>query len=148
MKRIAKFLPFIALMALLLFGFPHVHAQNGTPHGILTYWSAPSPVGGTGTIQGYYEFRCPGTCTASSTGWVAVSAILPPTSSGCTVPSGSANCYLDPSSGLSNSTTYSYAVLTVDSSGSESAYGNTFSVSVTTFPTNPNPPTGCGGKVQ
>jgi DNA-binding CsgD family transcriptional regulator len=125
---------FTVLVLLLVFG--GVLAQ--TPHGIKTVWVAPSPVGGSGTIQGYYLFRCTGTCVAGAGTWTSVDGLLPATPAS----------YLDPSSGLSNSTTYSYAVLTVDSNGSQSAYSNISTVAVTTFPTSPNPPTGCNSTVQ
>lgn len=125
---------FIALLAVLV--LPS-RAQNGTPHGIKVTWNAPSPVGGSGVIQGYTLFRCVGTCTLTST-WVAVGPILPATPTS----------YLDPASGLSNNTTYSYAVLTVDSAGSQSAFSNVAPISVVTFPTNPGGPTGCSASVQ
>lgn len=112
-------------------------AQNGSPHGIATTWSAPSPVGGSGTIQGYQVFRCNGTCTVSSSGWVAVSGVQAGTS------------FLDPASGLNVNTTYSYAVLTVDSLGNESAFSNVSTVAVgASFPSNPNAPVNNGSKVQ
>jgi len=113
-------------------------AQNGTPHGIKTSWTAPSPVGGGGIIQGYYLFRCTGTCTLTST-WTAVGALLPPTPTS----------YLDPASGLSVNTTYSYAAVTVDSNGNQSGFSPIATVAVgASFPPNPNPPSGCSSTVQ
>lgn len=131
MKRKLLFLALLAALVVPSYG------QNGTPHGIKVVWNAPAPVGGSGTIQGYFLFRCVGTCAATST-WVSVGAILPPTQTN----------FLDPAAGLTNNTTYSYAVLTVDSGGSQSAYSNIAPVSVVTFPTNPGAPTGCSASVQ
>jgi hypothetical protein len=129
-------LTLLVLTLLLAVGF--APAQTGTPHGILVTWNAPSPVGGSGTIQGYYLFRCAGvTVTASCA--TSVGALLPavPTS------------YLDPASGLSTNTTYSYVAVTVDSNGNQSAYsGMTSTVVGNSFPSNPNPPGGCNSKVQ
>ena len=127
---------FISLLAVLVLP---VFGQTGSPHGIAVSWTAPSPVGGSGTIQGYFLFRCVGTCAVTSTSWISVGAMLPATSTN----------YLDPASGLNTSTTYSYAVLTVDSNGNQSGFSNISPVSVgASFPTNPGPPTGCQSKVQ
>jgi hypothetical protein len=146
MKRFFNFTILIAV-CLAVFGL-RVRAQSGTAHGIATSWAAPNPVGGSGTIQGYYLFRCVGTCTTGSM-WTAVDGLIAPTASAnCTVPLGSSACYLDPAAGLNANTTYSYAVETVDSNGNVAAYSNISTVAVTTFPINPNPPTGCFSKVQ
>ena len=131
-------LSLFCLALLAVASFP----QAGTPHGIDTVWSAPTPVGGSGVIQGYFLFRCVGdstVCTATSTNWTAVGAMLPATPT----------AYHDPASGLNTNTTYSYAVLTVDSNGNQSAYSNLASAAVgASFPTNPGPPTGCKSKVN
>jgi len=133
MKRFSKVILFTFAALIIITG---TWAQ--TSHGILLKWTAPSPVGGSGTIQGYYLFRCPGTCVAGTGSWTSVDGLLPATPTQ----------YLDPASGLANNTTYSYGAVTVDSAGSQSAYSNIATVSVTTFPTNPNPPSGCTAAVQ
>ena len=126
----------LAFLILALSVFP----QTGTPHGVNLTWAAPSPVGGSGTIQGYIPFRCPGSCTASSSGWIALtSGVVTGTT------------YLDSATGTGApqpNTTYSYAVLTVDSNGNQSAFSTVALVPIGSFPTNPNPPSGCSGKVQ
>lgn len=147
MRHFGKFT--LALFTLfLLLGFPpRLHAQNGnpsgTPHGIFTKWNAPSPVGGSGTIQGYYLFRCIGTlssCTLTSGTWVSVGSLLPATPTN----------YLDPASGLAVSTSYVYAVATVDSAGNQSSWNLAAAPAVvgSSFPSNPNPPGGCNSTVQ
>jgi hypothetical protein len=136
-----KFL-FLLLLLAIVFGPVVVQAQQGTPHGITVAITPPSPIGGSGTIQGYYLFRCPGTCTVSNaTGWVAVGALIPAASQTA------ATSYLDPSAGLSTNTTWQYVAETVDSNGNFSAYSALTSAVVTTFPANPNSPS-CNSKVQ
>src|SRR6266851_4909090 len=114
------------LLALLLAA--GADSQNGSPHGILTTWIPPSPVGGSGVIQGYNLFRCVGSCTLTSTGWVSVTGLIPATQTS----------FLDPAAGLNVNTTYSYAVGTVDSNGNQSGW-DIATVSVgASFPQNPN----------
>lgn len=121
---------FFALLAALVLP-SRVPAQSGTPHGNFGKWNAS-----TSTVQGYQVFRCLGTCTLTSTGWTAVSAVIPGLS------------FLDPAAGLTINTTYSYAVLAIDANGNQSSFSNISTVSVLTFPTNPGAPTGCSFAVQ
>ena len=132
----------LALLVLLIAIGP-AFSQSGTAHGILITITPPSPIGGSGVIQGYYLFRCPNTCSASSsTGWVSVGALIPAASQG------GVTTYLDPAAGLSANTTYQYEAVTVDSNGDQSAYMPTpFVIAVTAIPTNPGSPS-CSGKVQ
>lgn len=104
------------------------HAQNGTQHNTVSTWTAPSPVGGSGTIMGYNLYRCSGTCTLT-TGTFARqnSAVLPATPDSFT------------DNNVTPNTTYTYAATTVDSNGNESVFSNLFTVFV---PQNPNAPTG------
>jgi hypothetical protein len=123
----------LAIFALSLVFGPQLVAQNGTPHGVFLTWNASA-----GTVQGYYVFRCPGTCTTSSTGWKNITTGLVNDTS-----------YVDPAAGLTLSSTYSYAVLAVDLSGNQSSFSNISpAVIPASFPTNPAPPTGCNTKVQ
>ena len=143
MKSIFRILPLALAIVLLLFGFPpRLAAQTPTPtgtaHGNMVTWNAPSPAGGSGIIQGYYLFRCLGTCTLSST-WTNVGGLLTGTS------------YLDSNIGTNApqlNTTYSYAVLVVDSNGAQSGFSNIAGVTVgSAWLSNPNGATGCNAKV-
>jgi len=109
------------------------YGQAGTQHGMLEKWQAPSPVGGSGTLAGYNVYRCPGTCTNTSTGWAKINAALV-----------TAVTYLDPAAGLTLGNSYSYAVTTVDSVGSESAFSNIATGTAPSggFPTNPGTASG------
>jgi hypothetical protein len=125
------------LFVLLLAVSSPLLAQNGTPHGVSVTFSAPSPIGGSGTIAGYNIYQCLGTCTATST-WVKVDTSLDLTTA-----------YLVPLNGLTLGATYSYAATTVDSNGNESVFSNIATVTLpATAPTNPNAPTGAVAKVQ
>lgn len=129
------------------------HAQNGSSHGITAMWNAPSPVGGSGTIQGYFLFRCIGTatsCTLNGPGWISLGSMFPATifdGNSCT---GFTNCHLDPAAGLSTNTSYMYAVATVDSNGDQSSWDLTTTPAVVgnSFPQNPNAATGAKAVVQ
>ena len=131
MKRFFKLAP----MVFLLLFWP-VLAQ--TPHGVLVKITPPNPIGGSGTIQGYYLFRCAG---AGCTNYVSVGALIPATSQTA------ATNYLDPASGLSASTTYEYVAETVDSNGNYSGYSPQATAVVGSFPTNPGAPS-CSASVQ
>ena len=142
----------IALMCLMSFGL-RVRAQNGTLHGTVTAWKVPNPVGGSGTIQGYYVFRCVGTaatCTLTSGTWSSVGGLLSPVNAvNCTIPTGFTACYYDPAAGLSLSADYMYAVGTVDSNGNQSSWDLDAAPAVTgtSWPSNPNPASGCTSSV-
>ena len=125
----------LALLSVVLavaFATP-AYGQAGTQHGEKLTWQAPSPVGGSGTLAGYNAYRCPGTCTTSSTGWTKLTPSVVPTTT-----------YLDPAAGLTLGNTYSYAVTSVDSVGSESAFSNIVTVTAPSggFPTNPGTASG------
>src|SRR5271157_842332 len=112
MKR-SVYLAVIILACLASFGL-RIKAQTGTAHGNVSAWKDPSPVGGSGTIQGYYLLRCIGTvatCTATSGTWTSVGGLITKDSAtNCTLPSGYSACYLDPAAGLAVNTIYMYAV--------------------------------------
>lgn len=122
---------------LLAFLVLPVFGQTGTPHGVNVTFNAPSPVGGSGTIAGYFIFQCPGTCTISST-WTKVNSVLD-------ISTG----YLVPFTGLTAGSTYSYAAATVDSAGNQSSFSNIATITLpTTLPSNPGSPSGCSAVIQ
>jgi hypothetical protein len=123
----------IALLLILV--CPRVPAQSGTQHGVSVTFTAPTPVGGDGTLAGYNIYRCAGTCIASNGTWAKIDASLDLT-----------NGYLDQSA-LTTGSVYSYAVTAVDTNGNESSFSN---VAVNTYQpvVNPNPPSGCNAKNQ
>jgi hypothetical protein len=122
---------------LLLFLVLPAWPQTGTPHGINITFNAPSPVGGSGTVAGYFIYQCSGTCTFTSS-WTQVNSVLD-------ISTG----YLVPFTGLTPSATYSYAATTVDSAGNQSVFSNIATITLpATFPSNPGPPTGCAALVK
>ena len=74
-------------------------------HTVSLTWAAPSPVGGSGSIQGYNVYRNSGTGFAK----LNTSPVAATSYADATVVSGNA---------------YTYVVTTVDTSGTESAYSN------------------------
>ena len=134
-KFFARFL-FVALLLGVTFPTLFASAQTGTLHGVLVSWVAP-PAGSDPAV-GYFVYRCSGTCTTSSTGWVQID----------TVADLNVN-YVDAASGLAAGTTYSYAAVVVDSTGDQSAFSNIATVTTpSTWAVNPGSPTGCNAKVQ
>ena len=111
-------------LALLLCG-SLAHAQGvpaGTPHKVTLSWTAPSPVGGSGTLAGYNIYRTlssGGVYTLVNTATIATTSFTDTT--------------------VTPGTSYSYCATTVDSLNSESACGIPVAV---TIPTNPSAPTG------
>jgi hypothetical protein len=102
--------------------------QTGTPHGINVTATASTTSGVT-----YDLYRCSG---AGCSVFTQVTSAL------------AAPAYLDPSSSLAVSTSYSY-VMTAVKGANESAYSNVATVtSPATWPANPNPPTGCNAQIQ
>jgi fibronectin type 3 domain-containing protein len=98
---------------------------SGTPHSVALSWTAPSQVGGSGTVSGYNVYRAAGVASAAATlTFTKINAAL---NSGVT--------FTD--AGAAAGTTYSYCVTTVDSLGGESACSGVTSAAV---PTNPNAP--------
>ena len=115
----------------------YTHAQTATQHGILVKWNAVTTDANgnalaTGTVVTYDVWR--GTAAAGPFTQVNTIAV-------------SGTSYLDPSSGLSNSTTYFYEVTATDTGGQGNP-STAFQVAVTTFPVNPGVPTGVSATVQ
>ncbi len=97
----------------------------GTPHSVTLSWTAPSPVGGSGTASGYNIYRAAGAASAAAT--LTFTKINTALNSGVT--------FTD--AGVAAGATYSYCVTTVDSAGGESACSG---VTTANVPTNPNAP--------
>jgi fibronectin type 3 domain-containing protein len=114
---------FALVLAAAVLAIAGAHAQAapiGTAHSVTLTWTAPSPVGGSGTISGYNVYRSP----ASPTNYAKVNTAL---TTGLT--------YTDPS--VSAGTSYTYCVTTVDSLGEESVCSAPATANV---PSNPNAP--------
>jgi len=112
-----------ALFALAFLAAGSAHAQGapaGTGHSVTLTWTAPSPVGGSGTISGYNVYRSP----SSSTTFTKLITVL---NAGLT--------YTDLS--VSAGASYTYCVTTVDSLGEESVCSVPATANV---PSNPNAP--------
>jgi hypothetical protein len=114
---------FVAAAQLFAQGLP-----AGTPHSVTLGWTAPSPVGGTGTVSGYNIYRALGAPAPT----VAVSAL---TFTKINTALDALLTYTD--AGVAAGATYSYCVTTVDSQGGESACSGATTAVV---PTNPNAP--------
>ena len=99
---------------------------SGTPHSVTLAWTAPSPVGGSGTVSGYNIYRAAGVASAAAS-TLTFSKINTALNSGLT--------FTD--AGVAAGATYSYCVTTVDSLGGESACSAAAAANV---PTNPNAP--------
>jgi hypothetical protein len=117
------------LLAIGLFiAAANISAQGlpaGTPHSVTLTWTAPSPVGGSGTVGGYNIYRAAGAASVASTlTFAKINATL---NSGLT--------FTD--AGVAAGVTYSYCVSTVDTLGEESACSAAVAANV---PTNPNAP--------
>jgi fibronectin type 3 domain-containing protein len=97
----------------------------GTPHSVTLAWTAPSPVGGSGTVSGYNIYRAAGAASAAAT--LTFTKINTALNSGVT--------FID--AGVAAGAAYSYCVTTVDSAGGESACSG---VATANVPTNPNAP--------
>ena len=97
----------------------------GTPHSVTLSWTAPSPVGGSGTTSGYNIYRAAGLASAAAT--LTFTKINTALNSGVT--------FTD--AVVAAGATYSYCVTTVDSLGGESACSG---VTTANVPTNPNAP--------
>ena len=115
---------FGALCGLYLFGGGGtVSAQTppqGTAHSVTLGWTAPSPVGGSGTVAGYNLYKSIASAAYSKVNATPIAVLN----------------YTDTS--VSAGQALSYCASTIDSKGQESAC----SIAVTaTVPTNPNPPT-------
>jgi len=116
-----------------MFAAMQVGAQGlptGTAHSVTLAWTAPSPVGGSGTVSGYNIYRGPANTAVSVGGGTA------------TVTYAKVNTTL--AAGLTYTDTtvvagsvYSYCVTTVDTLGEESACS---AASAATVPSNPNAP--------
>ncbi len=93
----------------------------GTAHSVTLAWTAPSPVGGSGTISGYNIYRSP---TSAALSYTKLNTAL---NAGLT--------YTDAS--VSAGASYTYCVTTVDSLSEESACSAPATANV---PSNPNAP--------
>jgi hypothetical protein len=93
---------------------------GGTLHSVTLTWTAPSPVGGSGTVSGYNVYRSPGNTSV----YVKVNTAL---NAGVT--------YTDTT--VAAGVSYSYCVTTVDSLSEESACSAPATANV---PSNPNAP--------
>jgi fibronectin type 3 domain-containing protein len=124
MKRMRKLFLGFGFFIALLFAGNTAAAQGvptGTPHQATITWTAPSPVGGSGTVSGYNIYRSPSTGTANYVK-LNTTPIVGLTSTDTTVTAG---------------TSYNYCVSTVDSLSEESACSTPV---LATIPTNPNAP--------
>jgi hypothetical protein len=112
---------FIAATQIFAQGLP-----AGTPHSVTLSWTAPSPVGGSGTVSGYNVYRALGVAGAavSTLAFTKINTALD-----------ALLTYTD--GGVAAGATYSYCVTTVDSQGGESACSGAATAVV---PTNPNAP--------
>ena len=98
----------------------------GTVHSVTLAWTAPSPVGGSGTVGGYNVYRAPAN-TGTTGGTITYAKVNTALATGLT--------YTDTS--VAAGSVYSYCVTTVDSLGEESACS---AASAATVPSNPNAP--------
>src|SRR5271165_5112845 len=99
---------------------------GGTAHTVTLAWTAPSPVGGSGTVGGYNVYRAPAN-TGATGGTATYAKVNTALATGLT--------YTDTS--VAEGSSYSYCVTTVDSLGEESACS---AASAATVPSNPNAP--------
>jgi hypothetical protein len=111
----------------------------GTPHSVALSWTAPSPVGGSGTVSGYNIYRALGAASTNSGG---NSGGASGGAGGSTLTYSRVNTALNAGltftdAGVAAGATYSYCVTTVDSLGGESACSG---VTTANVPTNPNAP--------
>lgn len=114
---------FALLLALVFLAVGSARAQGapgGTAHSVTLAWTAPSPVGGSGTISGYNIYRSP----ASGTTFTKLITVM---NAGLT--------YTDVS--VSAGASYTYCVTAVDSLGEESVCSAPATANV---PSNPNAP--------
>jgi len=111
------------LLAFAFFAAATAGAQGvptGTAHSVTLTWTAPSPVGGSGTISGYNVYRSP----SSAAAYAKLNTTL---NAGLT--------YTDTT--VSAGASYTYCVTTVDSLNEESACSVPATANV---PSNPNAP--------
>lgn len=115
-------------------------AQGPTAHGVLLTWTAATQGSDTNAISGYDIYR-----ETASGGFTQVGNQV-----SATVCNSSGQCsFLDVSTDLQLSTTYTYEIFTVDAIGDESGASNQASVTTpAAWPTNPGAPSGCAAKVQ
>jgi fibronectin type 3 domain-containing protein len=111
------------LFACAFFAAGSARAQGvpgGTAHSVTLAWTAPSPVGGSGTVSGYNIYRAP----SSGTTYTKLITVL-----------NAALTFTDVS--VSAGASYTYCVTTVDSLGEESACSTPATANV---PSDPNAP--------
>lgn len=139
----------LALLAVLMLSGQMAVAQtpsttSTTAQSLDVTWSAPSPVGGSGTIAGYNIYKCTPSTSEGSSGCVGTDQWQKINSS----PEASTG-YNIAQSALP-SPTYSFYVETVDSAGNVSIPSAIYTITPqwgTTTIAVPNPPTGLGAKV-
>jgi hypothetical protein len=114
-----------SIAALLILAVPQkscAQTPTGTQHSVTLTWSAPSPVGGSGTISGYNVYRATG--TGSSVTYAKLNGAVVPTLT-----------YVDQT--VTAGAIFQYCVSTVDSLNEESACSTPATANI---PTNPNAP--------
>ena len=95
---------------------------TGTTHKVALTWVAPSPVGGSGAIQGFNLYRL----LIPTTTYAKINAALIPATT---------LTYTD--SGVVSGAAYDYQATTVDTANNESAGSTAVQANI---PSNPNPP--------
>jgi fibronectin type 3 domain-containing protein len=126
MRKFHNYCSYIVCTLLLGFAFlaaGSARAQSvpaGSAHSVTLAWTAPSPVGGSGTVTGYNVYRSPSSATTYAKMNTTLDANL---------------TYTDAS--VSAGASYSYCVTTVDSLGEESVCSTPATANV---PSDPNPP--------
>jgi hypothetical protein len=128
---------FVALLFFLIFPLPDF-GQVGTTHGVLVSWT-PSTTAG---VTGYNVYRVIGTGVPGPNQLITSAPVT-------------GTSYLDPASGLSSTSTYTYYATAVVVTGTgatqtinESGISNGSTVTDPQFPPTVTPPTGCNTKVQ
>lgn len=115
-----KFLFVLALTLCATVSHAQATPPTGTPHQVNLSWTAPSPVGGSGTIAGYYVYRSISGAAFAKLFSTTITALS----------------YSDVA--VASGQVPSYCASTLDSKNAESACSVVVSVTV---PSNPNPPT-------
>lgn len=135
MKKRSTFLAMAALALAALFLPASAAAQQASPHGISLKWNAVTQDVNGNAITGVTYILWRGTSSTGPFTQITPSPI-------------SATTYLDPASGLSPSTTYTYEVQAVSGGEDSTPVATTVAVSSAGFPVNPAGPAGFAGSVQ
>jgi len=129
MRKTFRLRAIVLVMAAGMFAACSAGAQGlpgGTAHSVTLAWTAPSPVGGSGTVGGYNVYRAAAN-TGTAGGTATYAKVNTALATGLT--------YTDAS--VAAGASYSYCVSTVDSLGEESACS---AAAAATVPSNPNAP--------